>query len=133
MRLAKIKNKYLFESDNPEGTHTYAVYYDRKSKEYRAVALTHLYVKDKKRFWQVKIGNIKVEKFSEFETPSGVHNYFYAKNVKGGKIDIKDKKNVVNINKKYLPKAQADRIKDFAAQEYKRRTPQNSNKKKPRR
>lgn len=50
MRLVRIKNKYLYESDNPEGVHTYAVYYDKKTKRNRAVALTHLYQKDEKRF-----------------------------------------------------------------------------------
>ena len=65
MRLAKIKNKYLFKGDKPEGTHTYAVYYHRPTKRYRAVGLTHLYVKDDKRFKQVKKGNIRIEKFKE--------------------------------------------------------------------
>ena len=32
MRLAKIRNGYLYHSDNPKGAHTYAVYYDRKKK-----------------------------------------------------------------------------------------------------
>ena len=90
MRLAKIKNKYLFDSDNPKGTHTYAVYYDKKNKETRAVALTHLYVKDDKRFKQVKKGNIKIEKFKEFDVPSGVQNYYYSRNKKGKKINLKD-------------------------------------------
>ncbi|MCD8372198.1 MAG: hypothetical protein LUD27_02725, partial [Clostridia bacterium] len=62
MRLVKIKNKYLFDSNNPEGTHTYAVYRDNKTHELRAVALTHLYVKDEKRFKQVRKGNIHIEK-----------------------------------------------------------------------
>ena len=63
MRLAKIKNKYLFKSNNPNGTHTYAVYYDWQNRRYNAVQLTHLYNKDQKRFDQVKRGNIMVTKF----------------------------------------------------------------------
>ena len=74
MRLFKIKNKYLFKSDKPHGTHTYAVYKDKKTGENRAVALTHLYVKDDKRFQQVKKGNIAITKFKEFDVPSGVKN-----------------------------------------------------------
>ncbi len=50
MRLVKIKNRYLFNSSNPNGHHTYAVYYDKAKKENHAVALTHLSVKDNKRF-----------------------------------------------------------------------------------
>lgn len=113
MRLAKIKNKYLYNSDNPNGTHTYAVYYDKKTKQNRAVALTHLYVKDDKRFKQVKKGNIMISKFKEFDTPTGVQNYYYSKTIKGNKINLKDN-DVVKVNKRYLPKKQADKIKNFA-------------------
>ena len=117
MRLAKIKNKYLYKSDNPNGNHTYAVYYDNKSKETRAVALTHLYVKDDKRFKQIKNGLISVEKFKEFETPSGVKNYYYSRNTKGKKIDLNDK-DIISISKRYLSKKQANRIKKFAYKNY---------------
>lgn len=119
MRLAKIKNKYLFDSDNPDGTHTYAVYYDRKSKSYRAVGLTHLYLKDQKRFDKVKKGFIKKMKFKEFELPSGVHDYYFEKTIKGKKIDLNDKKNVVNVEKRHLPKRQAEAIKRFAKRPHK--------------
>ena len=94
MRLVKIKNKYLFNSNNPNGTHTYAAYYDRANKRYNAVQLTHLYVKDDKRFKQVKRGDIMVTKFKEFDVPSGVRNQYYNKNINGSKIDLNDKSNV---------------------------------------
>ena len=113
MRLVKIKNSYLFKSDNPKGVHTYAVYYDKKNKENRAIALTHLYVKDDKRFKQVRKGNIMVSKFKEFDTPTGVKNYYYSKNINGNKINLKDIE-VVKVSKKFLPKLQADKIKKFA-------------------
>lgn len=113
MRLAKIKNKYLFKSNNPNGTHTYAVYYDRSSKCYRAVPLTHLYVKDEKRFKQVKKGNIMVMSFKDFDTPSGVKNSFHDKTIENLKIDLKDK-NIVYLSKRHLPKSQSDKIKKFA-------------------
>lgn len=118
MRLAKIKNKYLFKGDKPEGTHTYAVYYHRPTKRYRAVSLTHLYVKDDKRFKQVKKGNIRIEKFKEFDVPSGVQNYYYDKTVSGGKIDLEDKNAVISVEKRYLSKSQGDRIKNFAKFDY---------------
>lgn len=114
MRLARIKNKYLFKGNNPDGTHTYAVYYDRKSKSYRAVGLTHLYLKDPKRFKLVSKGFIKKMKFKEFETPSGVKNSYFERNRKGKKIDLNDKDNVVNVSKRHLPKKQAEAIKRFA-------------------
>lgn len=113
MRLAKIKNKYLFDSEKPNGTHTYAVYYDRQSKRNRAIALTHLYVKDDKRFKQVHKGNILVSHFKEFETPTGVQNYYYSKTISGKKINLKDKE-IVKVYKRYLPKKQSDKLKIFA-------------------
>ncbi len=118
MRLVKIKNSYLFKSDNPKGVHTYAVYYDKKNKENRAVALTHLYIKDNERFKQVRKGNIMISKFKEFDTPTGVKNYYYSKNTNGKKIDLKDTSNVSFLSKRYLPKIQASKIKKFAYKNY---------------
>ena len=114
MRLAKIKNKYLFNSNNPEGIHTYVAYYHYPTKRYRAVGLTHLYIKDEKRFKQVSKGNIKIEKFKEFDVPSGVRNFYFDKTVMGKKIDLTDKKNVIQLEKRYIPKNQSNRIKKFA-------------------
>ena len=112
MRLAKIKNRYLFNSDNPNGNHTYGVYYDKPTKRYRAVGLTHLYVKDNKRFIQIKQGKIMVMKFKDFDTPSGVKNTYFDKNVSGGKIDLTHP-DVLSISK-YLSKNQSQTIKNFA-------------------
>ena len=114
MRLVKIKNRYLYKGNDPNGIHTYAVYYDKKTKKNRAVGLTHLYVKDEKRFKQVTKGNIMVMKFKEFDVPSGVKNSYFDKNIQGKKIDLKDKSNVKFISQRYLKKVQSDRIKNFA-------------------
>lgn len=118
MRLVKIKNKYLFNSDNPNGTHTYAVYFDRKSRENRAVGLTHLYVKDDKRFKQVKRGNIAITKFKEFDVPSGVQNYYYGRNIYGDYINLTDRDNVVKVGTRYIGKKQSDFIVKFAKNRY---------------
>lgn len=118
MRLFKIKNRYLFKSDKPHGTHTYAVYKDKKTGENRAVALTHLYVKDDKRFQQVKKGNIAITKFKEFDVPSGVKNYYYGTTLTGRKIDLNDRSNVVAVSNRYLNKKQSDFIKRFAKHRY---------------
>ena len=119
MRLVKIKNSYLFKSNYPNGTHTYATYYDRKNKRYNAIQLTHLYVKDTNRFKQVSKGNIMVTKFKEFDVPSGVRNQYYNKNVNGGKINLNDKSNVKLVSKRHLSKKQSDKIKLFANKIYK--------------
>ena len=118
MRLVRIKNRYLFKGNNPNGTHTYATYYDRQNKRYNAVQLTHLYVKDANRFRQVQRGNIMITKFKEFDVPSGVRNQYYNKNVNGGKIDLNDK-NITYISKHHLTKKQSDKIKLFANKPHK--------------
>lgn len=118
MRLVKIKNKYLFKSSNPEGTHTYAVYKDRDSNEIRAIQLTHLYTKDEKRFVQVRNGNILVEKFKEFDVPSGVRNQYYNRDVNGNKINLKNN-NVFKNSNRFLKHDQAERIRKFAKYKHK--------------
>lgn len=119
MKLYKIRNDYMFNSDKPQGVHVYAVYYDKKSKRYNAIKTTHLYTKDEKRFRQVKKGNIAVTKFKEFDVPSGVKNSYFSKNKYGTKINLKDKYNVIPVSSRYLSKAQSDFLKSFATKEEK--------------
>lgn len=118
MRLVKIKNKYLFNSNKPNGYHYYATYYDRKNKRYNAVQLTHLYVKDSTRFNQVSKGNIMVMKFNGFDVPSGVRNQYYFKDVNGQNICLKNK-NVLHVSKNHLKKKQSDKIRLFAKKPHK--------------
>lgn len=59
-----------------------------------------------------------ISKFKEFDTPTGVQNYFYSKNIKGKKIDLKDTSNVSILSKKHLSKLQANKIKKFAYKNY---------------
>lgn len=113
MRLIKIRNKYLFNSNNPNGTHTYAVFYDRKEKEYRAVQITHIYVPDEKRQEQLKKGLLKKVKFNQYEVPSGVKNNYFAANINGNKISLKDP-DIVKVDKNHLPKKISEDIKHFA-------------------
>ncbi|MBO4286414.1 MAG: hypothetical protein J5880_03680 [Bacilli bacterium] len=114
MRLAKIKNKYMYKTTpDDEGTHYYLVFYDCSEKRYKAIQLTHLYIKDKNRFIQVSKGFITIEKFKEFDVPSGVRQYVYETNVDGNKIDLLSE-HVTYISKRYLSKKQSDRIKKFA-------------------
>ena len=114
MRIAKIKNKYMYEtSPDDNRAHHYLIFYDRKKKQYNAVQLTHLYIKDKKRFTQVKNGLIKIEKFKEFDVPSGIKKEIFTSNIFGKKIDLKDKNNVLSISNRHLSKSQSNRIKRF--------------------
>lgn len=114
MRLAKIKNKYMYKTTpNDNGTHYYLVYFDRKEKKYFAIQLTHLYIKDKNRFRQVDNGFIKIEKFKEFDVPSGVRKKLYSFNSEGKNINLNDKANVVKLFKRNLSKNQSERIINF--------------------
>lgn len=112
MRLAKIRNRYLFDSNKPDGIHHYGIYYDRKTKEYRAVQLTHLYNRDEIRFAQLRKGFLSPIKLKEFETPTGIRNNYYSTDVNGKKIDIRNKD--VEILRKLSPR-QAKQIKDFGS------------------
>ncbi len=113
MRLAKIINKYMYKTNkNDKGTHYYVVFFDRKKKRYNAVQLTHLYYKDEKRFKQVQKGNIKVEKFKEFDVPSGIKKEIYETDVNGKDISLNNK-HVRYVSKRFLSKTQSNRIKKF--------------------
>lgn len=110
MRLAKIRNDYMFTSGNPSGEHTYAVY--SENGEVRAIPTTHLYVPDKDRMDKLHKGLLRKVKFAGYETPSGVENRYYNANAQGGKIDLQDKR--VQVDKTPLPQKQAQEIKAFA-------------------
>jgi hypothetical protein len=77
-----------------------------------AIQLTHLYVKDNKRFRQVKKGLIKIEKFKEFDVPSGIKKEIYETDVNGKDISLNNK-NVRYVSKRFLSKIQSNRIKKF--------------------
>lgn len=112
MRLAKIKNKYMYKGDNGEGHHHYLIFYNRKEKRYNAIQLTHLYLKDQKRFDQVNKGVVKIEQFKEFDVPSGVKKEVINHNVNGKNINLKNK-NVLHISKRYISTKQKNRIMRF--------------------
>ena len=111
MRLAKIKNRYMFDSDNPQGVHTYVTYTDKKSKEVRAIPTTHLYVPDKANMEKLRKGLLCKVKFPNYDAVSGVHNYYYAKDSKGRDIDLKN--NDVVLSKNKLADSLVKKIKSF--------------------
>lgn len=115
MILAKIKNRYMFKSDKPDKNHDYAIYKDKSTNEIRAVELTHLYKPDNKRFSQLRNGEIKKMRFSHRETPSGVNNYYFYKNINGGPIDLRHPDiNLHAYRKARISHKQSDDIKKFA-------------------
>ncbi len=119
MKLAKIKDGYLFKTDNPNGTHTYAVYYDRGKKEYRAIPTTHLYREDPNRMKEKKAGALMQVKFPSIFLPSGVKDYYHTTDVNGNKINVKSDA-VKFISQKHIPKKLSDRVKRHARGRYSR-------------
>lgn len=91
MKLAKIKNRYIFHSENPNGYHTYLVYYDKRDKKNYAITTTHLYKADPKRMGQVRDGKYKKVKLPGFELPSGVYHKPNKTTAWGSDIDIHSK------------------------------------------
>ena len=110
MKLAKIKNRYMFHSSKPNGSHTYIVYYDKRTKKTHAIATTHLYNMDPKRASQVKVGVYKKMKLPGFETPSGVYRKSVSKNVFGTDINLHSKD--VKL-KQTLSKSQSKKVLQF--------------------
>ena len=104
----------MFKTTSPRKSHWYAIYFDRKSSSYRAIGLTHIYNPDPKRVGQVKAKSLKKVKLPQFETPSGVKNRYRDQNLRGGKIDLKDKENVLEVSKRHLPPKMAKEIMNFA-------------------
>lgn len=119
MKLAKIKDGYLFKTDNPNGTHTYAIYYDRGKKEYRAIPTTHLYRADNVKIRQRDAGYLKEVRFPNSKLPSGVKDFYHSTDVNGKKINIHNP-NVKFESKYSLPKGLADSIKSHAKGRYSR-------------
>ena len=117
MKLARIKDGYMFRTDNPDGEHTYALYYDKKAKAYRAIQTTHLYKKDVKRFKQLERGALMKIRLPNSDVPSAVRSYHYTNNVNGGKIDIKNSA-VSIISKNHLPKTLSSKIKEFSVDKF---------------
>lgn len=110
MKLAKIKNRYMFHSNKPNGSHTYIVYYDKNTKKTHAVTTTHLYTIDPKRASQVKVGIYKKMKLPGFETPSGVYYKPTKKNVFGKDINLRSKD--IKL-KQSLSKSQSKKVLQF--------------------
>ena len=105
----------MFKSKNPNGTHDYLVYKDKKTGRVRAIELTHLYYPDKNRFDKVRKKYLKKMKLPHRETPSGVDNRYNIKNINGKPIDLKHPD--VNLNayrKSRISKKQQEDILKFA-------------------
>lgn len=130
MKIYKIKNRKLFNAKNYndkekrfytdkekknflDSSHFYASHYNRKTKSYFLIPLTHLYNKDIDRFLELSSGNINKENFKYSETPVGVRNY-YLKNDKNGNLITKETLGTKCYTKNHISSKQRKRILKFA-------------------
>ena len=118
MRIYHIKDSYMFNKNNKNGTHRYCVYYDRKTKQYRAIEMTHIYELKKSKEKLIKDGLLKPFKLRCYGMPQGIETSYFTKNVDGKPIRL-DKS---NSRKSYsLTKWESRRIKNIANKEIKRK------------
>lgn len=115
MRIYHIKDSYIFNKKNKTGSHRYAVFFDRKSRETKIVALTSLYQYQNNKIRRLNNGYIKEYKLSCYKLPSGVETGFRTKDINGNAITLnfsnsrpsynlskKDSKKILSIAKKKI-------------------------------
>ena len=109
----------MFHSSNPNGTHDYLIYQDKKTNEICAVELTHLYKKDKYNFSLIDRGILKKMRFGHRETPSGVNNGYFSKNVNGNPLNLNHKDVNLNVYRKFhISNKQKQDVIRFARKKY---------------
>lgn len=114
MKIVKIRNKHMFECNNPkyaDGVHYYAMYWNKKSHKYNAIRLTHVAKKDEKRYSQADKGIIKTMRFKKMDkyADTGITKYRYTKDVNGN--NLSPKLGVVVVDK--VPSYTSKKIKGF--------------------
>ena len=113
VRVAKIKNRYLFRKNtgyNRNGYHHYLVYTDKYTGRNVAVETTHLYKKDPVRFNQLHKGKGFKMSLPGMETPSLVLKKQYITDASGTAIDFAHRD--VKVKKK-LTKSKISRFFKF--------------------
>lgn len=111
MRIYHIKDNYMFNKSNKNGTHRYAVYKDRKTNEIRAVQLTHLYEIPSNKKKQLRNGHIKEYKLSCYKLPSGIETGYKTKDINGKPIALNNQNSRASYS---LNKYDSNRIKKIA-------------------
>lgn len=91
MKIYHIKNSYMYNKRDKNGTHRYAVFKDRKTKETRVVQLTHLYEIPYNKQRQLKKGYLKEYKLECYRLPSGVNIGYKTKDINGNPIQLTSK------------------------------------------
>ncbi len=118
MKIVKVKNRLMFRGNNPNGTHYYAFYWNKKYKKYNAIQLTHIAKKDSVRYQQVANGKIKPIRLKKIDkyADSGITKNNYVSDVKGKRLNPSI--GIVVIDK--VSSSSSKKIKNFAKDTYSR-------------
>ena len=111
MKIYHIKDNYMFNRNNRNGTHRYAVFKDRRTRETRVVQLTHLYEIPNNKLRQMQNGHIKKYKLSCYSLPSGVQTGYKTKDINGNPIVLNNSNSRPSYN---LSKKDSKKIKSIA-------------------
>lgn len=101
----------MYKTNDKVGTHRYAVYFDRKTKEWRAVQLTHLYEIPSNKRKHLARGYIKKYKLACYALPSGIETGYITKDVNGNALQLTSNNSRGSYN---LSKKDSSKIKSIA-------------------
>lgn len=115
MKIYHVKNNYIFDSQDQNGTHRYAYDIDDRNKPY-LVAISHLYEMPLEKKRKLRKGFLKKYKLKNAKLPVGISTERIYKDINGKPISLnstnskicryiskKDQKNIKRIsNTKYL-------------------------------
>ena len=85
MKIVKVKNRLMYQGNDPHGTHYYAFFWNKKYKKYNAIQLTHIAKKDEVRYKQVNEGKIKPIRLKKLDkySDSGITRNKYISDIDG--------------------------------------------------
>ena len=112
MKIVLIKNRKMFHGDNPNSSHYYAMFWNKKYKKYNAIQLTHLTYRDEDRYEDVNKGfvlPIRLRKL-DMHSDSGITSDNYISDINGNKLNPNMGKIVISK----VSGSSSKKIKSFA-------------------
>ena len=118
MKIVKVRNNLMFNSNNPNGIHYYAFYWNRIYRKYNAVRLTHIANKDNRRYQQVQRGEIKPIRLKQIDkyADNGITKCNYIADVNGNPLH--PSMGIIVVNR--VSGSSATKIKNFGTIRYSR-------------
>ena len=118
MKIVKVKNRLMYRSNNGNGIHYYAFFWNRKHKKYNAIRLTHISNKDNVRYQQADNGDIKPIRLKQIDkyADNGITKERYINDVNGN--NLHPNMGVIVINK--VSGSSVNKIKRFGTKLYSR-------------